>query len=252
MELAVIDRMSPNFDGRDGPITMLVLHYTGMQSGAAALQRLRDEASKVSSHYVIEEDGKIHRLVREEDRAWHAGVSCWGGLPALNDCSIGIEIVNPGHEWGYRAFPDVQMQAVETLGLQIIRRWSIPLERVVGHSDIAPTRKEDPGELFDWPRLARAGLSVWPDVANEVDAGRLLDAEGTGALARAMETFGYDLSDFGKALTAFRRRFRPTALSGPPVMRDYLIARELSARYPVMALPSGPVASADAFIPEDV
>lgn len=251
MQLAVIDRMSPNHDARESRIDMLVLHYTGMQSGAAAVERLRDAASRVSAHYVIEEDGKVHRLVREEDRAWHAGVSSWGGRPALNDCSVGIEIVNPGHEWGYRAFPEAQMVALETLATAICRRWSIPVERVVGHSDIAPTRKEDPGELFDWPRLARAGLSIWPEAAQETDPGRLLDAEGVGSLARAMETTGYDLTDFARALTAFRRRFRPTTLDGPPVMRDFLIAREIAARYPAKTVRSGPIDTMDAFNPED-
>jgi len=248
--LAPIDRFSPNTDAREGGVDMLVLHYTGMTSGAAAIERLCDPVARVSAHYVIEEDGAVHRLVREEARAWHAGVSEWGGRALLNDCSIGIEIVNPGHEWGYCAFPEAQMQALETLATGIVKRWSIAPERVLGHSDIAPRRKEDPGELFDWPRLARAGLAIWPEAAEEREAGRLLDIEGVMALNRAMATVGYDLAEFAPALTAFRRRFRPHALEGVPVMRDYLIAREVAARYPATTDPGEPVATPDAFNPE--
>ena len=237
---AILDRRSPNADARSGGIDMLVVHYTGMRSAAAAIERLCDPEAKVSAHYVIEEDGALHRLVREEERAYHAGVSEWGGRPALNDCSIGIEMVNPGHEWGYRDFPEPQMRALETLAVGILRRWPIPPERVLGHSDIAPRRKDDPGERFDWPRLARAGLAVWPKAADDAEPGRLLDPEGVLALTRAMATTGYDMADFGKALTAFRRRFRPDALEGLPVMRDYLIAREMAARHPAARVPEAP------------
>lgn len=226
------DAPSPNHDDRPAPPDMIVLHYTGMQTGEAALARLRDPAAKVSSHYLVEEDGQIFRLVDEDQRAWHAGVSHWGGRETLNDCSIGIEIVNPGHEWGYRAFPEVQMASVERLVADIIRRRAVPLERVVGHSDIAPTRKEDPGELFDWRRLAVAGLAIWPDAADDSDAGRLLDPEGFVMLSRALKTSGYALTDFQATLKAFRRRFRPAALDGLPVMRDLLIARDIAARWP--------------------
>ncbi len=223
---------SPNHDARTGPPDMIVLHYTGMQTGAAALERLCDEAAKVSSHYLIEEDGRVYRLVDEDNRAWHAGVSSWGGQQTLNDCSIGIEIVNPGHEWGYRAFPEAQMKSVEQLVAGIIRKRGIRLERVVGHSDIAPTRKDDPGELFDWKRLAAASLAIWPEAANDTEAGRMLDPEGYATLSRALAACGYDLSDFQASLKAFRRRFRPNALEGVPVMRDLLIAREIAARWP--------------------
>lgn len=242
---ALPDRPSPNTDAREGGIDMLVIHYTGMRSGAAAIARLCDPAARVSAHYVIEEDGALHRLVREQDRAWHAGVSEWGGRASLNDCSIGIELVNPGHEWGYRDFPEAQMQALETLATGIVGRWAIPPERVLGHADIAPRRKDDPGERFDWPRLARAGLAIWPEAAAETEPGRLLDMEGVIALNRAMATVGYDLAEFAPALTAFRRRFRPHALEGLPVMRDYLIAREVAARYPVATDPGEPVATPD-------
>ena len=250
-DLVPLDRPSPNTDARDGDIDTLILHYTGMQSGAAAIERLCDPEAKVSAHYVIEEDGTLHRLVREEARAWHAGVSMWDGRPLLNDCSIGIELVNPGHEWGYRDFPEAQMQVLETLAEGILKRWSIPPERVLGHSDIAPRRKEDPGERFDWPRLARLGLAIWPEAADEHAPGRFLDMEGVTALGRAMAAIGYDLEDFRLALTAFRRRFRPDALEGVPVMRDYLIAREVAARYPATTGPVEPVVILDEFISED-
>lgn len=232
----IIEAPSPNHDTRPGSPDMIVLHYTGMTTGEAALARLRDRTAKVSSHYLVEEDGRIFRLVPEEKRAWHAGLSTWGHEDTLNDCSIGIEIVNPGHEWGYRPFPEAQMKSVEALLGVIIRRHGIRLERVVGHSDIAPTRKDDPGELFDWRRLAMADLAIWPDAADTTDSGRLLDAEGHATLARALESCGYDLTDFKAGLTAFRRRFRPQNLEGLPVMRDFLIAKEIAALWPA-ALP---------------
>ena len=141
---------------------MLVLHYTGMRTGQEAIDRLRDPAAKVSSHYVVEEDGRIFRLVPEQRRAAHAGVSHWRGHAGLNARSIGIEIVNPGHEWGYRDFPALQMAAVCDLCLDILSRHPIPPRNVVGHSDVAPDRKQDPGELFDWEGLARNGVGLWP------------------------------------------------------------------------------------------
>ena len=251
-ELAVIQRPSPNFDAREGEIDMIVLHYTGMETGAGALQRLSDAESKVSAHYVLEEDGRLHNLVRETDRAWHAGVSSWGGRALLNDCSIGIEIVNPGHEWGYRAFPEPQMDALLTLVADIKSRWSIPPERVVGHSDIAPRRKEDPGELFDWPRLASAGLAIWPEAADRATIPRILDPEGIARLSAELETVGYELDDFGKTLLAFRRRFRPTALDGPPEIHDFLIAREIANRYPAKRPVSTAPGIIDGFNPADV
>lgn len=155
---------SPNHDARPNglPIDTLVLHYTGMRSAAEAIARLRDPAARVSSHYVVEEDGRVWRLVPEERRAWHAGVSFWRGNVALNDRSVGVEIVNPGHEWGYRAFPALQMAAVCELCLGVLARHPIPPRNVVAHSDIAPDRKQDPGELFDWQGLAANGVGLWP------------------------------------------------------------------------------------------
>ena len=155
---------SPNWDERPPgqPVDLLVLHYTGMASGEAALERLCDPAAKVSAHYLIDEDGTVVALVPEAMRAWHAGRSAWAGRAGSTTRSVGIEIVNPGHEWGYRPFPAAQIAALVELGRGIMERWPIPAWSVVGHSDIAPDRKEDPGELFDWRAWRAAGIGVWP------------------------------------------------------------------------------------------
>ena len=177
-----------------------------MQSGTAAIERLRDPAARVSSHYVVEEDGTVFRLVPEERRAWHAGISHWRGRQGLNDRSIGIEIVNPGHEWGYRPFPALQMAAVCDLCLEVLARHPIAPWDVVGHSDVAPDRKQDPGELFDWEGLAANGVGLWPGVA----------AMPAQARPEALlEAIGYrgDLP-LPLLLTAFQRRWRPERVDG--------------------------------------
>jgi N-acetylmuramoyl-L-alanine amidase len=196
---------SPNFDARpDGTdIDMLVLHYTGMRSAAAALERLCDPEARVSAHYLIDEDGAVHRLVPEAMRAWHAGVSFWRNHTDINGRSIGIELVNPGHEFGYRAFPEPQMEALIGLAKGILARHPIPARNVVGHSDVAPDRKEDPGELFDWTRLARHGIGIWP----EPDANAGADAMGM------LADYGYDISA-AAVVTAFQRHFQPHKLDG--------------------------------------
>ncbi|MGC2202324.1 MAG: N-acetylmuramoyl-L-alanine amidase [Stellaceae bacterium] len=191
---------------------MLVLHYTGMTSAEAAIERLCDREAKVSAHYVVEENGTIWHLVLDEWRAFHAGVSCWEGERDLNAVSLGIEIVNPGHEWGYRPFPEIQMASVEALCAELISRYSIPAHRVVGHSDIAPERKMDPGDLFDWPRLARAGIGIWPPVDSAKPESEIAVAESLSDLA----AIGYCLTEksFTPALVAFQRRFRPSRCDG--------------------------------------
>jgi N-acetylmuramoyl-L-alanine amidase len=155
---------SPNFDDRpqNTPIDILLLHYTGMPTGAAAVARLCDPEAKVSAHYTVDEDGTIFAHVAEERRAWHAGLSWWAGERNVNARSIGIEIVNPGHEFGYRSFPDLQIEAVIKLSRDIVQRRKIPAARVLGHSDVAPARKLDPGELFPWGKLGLAGIGLWP------------------------------------------------------------------------------------------
>lgn len=207
--MQMIDTPSPNFDTRALPVTMLVLHYTGMQDAAGALARLTDPAAKVSAHYVVDEDGTIHRLVAEEHRAWHAGRSHWRGVTDINSASIGIEIVNPGHEWGYRAFPDAQIEALIPLVHDIKERHAITRGNVVGHSDIAPTRKQDPGELFPWGRLARLRLALPRPARNLMDPGW-----SDGGFLLALERFGYDVTDPDAAVVAFQRRFRPEVIDG--------------------------------------
>jgi N-acetylmuramoyl-L-alanine amidase len=200
---------SPNYDSRDGQsIDMLVLHYTGMQTGREALERLCEAEAKVSAHYLIEEDGAVFQLVDEYQRAWHAGVAQWRGESNINARSIGIEIVNPGHEWGYRAFPEVQMQAVLAVCRSVLSRHVIPARNVVGHSDVAPTRKDDPGELFDWPFLAEQGVGLWPQTVTA--AAGLPQA----APAQRLACYGYDVSDLPAAVRAFQRHFRRELISG--------------------------------------
>jgi len=201
--------VSPNFNDRPPaiPIDMLVVHYTGMQTCEAALQRLCDQEAGVSAHYLIDEDGTVHRLVDEDKRAWHAGVAWWRGAMDVNARSIGIELVNPGHEFGYRAFPDAQMTALEALAGAILKRHPIPARNVVGHSDVAPSRKQDPGALFDWKRLAGAGIGLWLDAAKPIRA----TAEDVAILLSA---FGYEITDLTAAITAFQRHFRPSLVNG--------------------------------------
>ena len=207
--LSITDAPSPNFDARALPVTMIVLHYTGMESGQAAIDRLRDPAAKVSAHYLVDEDGTILRLVDEGKRAWHAGRSQWRGVTDVNSASIGVEIVNPGHEWGYRPFPDAQMSALIPLVADIKDRHAITRGNVVGHSDVAPARKQDPGELFNWHALARLRLALPRPTKNLMDPG-WADA----GFIMALERFGYDVSDQAAAVTAFQRRFRPELIDG--------------------------------------
>ena len=211
MTIRIIDRPSPNFSARpaDAVIDTLILHYTGMQSGQAAIERLCDPAAQVSAHYVIDEDGTIHRLVAEDKRAWHAGQSHWRGITDVNSASIGIELVNPGHEFGYREFAPAQIEALIPLLAEIKDRYEITRGNIVGHSDIAPTRKQDPGEFFPWAQLARLRLALPRPTKNLMDplwsdAGFLL----------ALERFGYEVTDKLAAVVAFQRRFRPELIDG--------------------------------------
>jgi N-acetylmuramoyl-L-alanine amidase len=199
-----VDRPSPNHDDRDGAaIDTLVLHYTGMPSGAAAIDRLCDPAAKVSAHYTVDEDGTVYAHVPEARRAWHAGVSHWAGAANINSRSIGIELVNPGHEFGYRPFSEAQVAALTTLCHSVLLRHPIPSWRVLGHSDVAPARKDDPGELFAWKRLADAGIGLWP-------------APGDSNLgAQSLARYGYDAdAPLDKVITAFQRHFRPQTVNG--------------------------------------
>jgi len=203
------ERPSPNWNERELPVSMVVLHYTGMETAEAAIERLCDPEWAVSAHYCIDEDGTVHRLVREDRRAWHAGKSFWRGVSDINSASVGIELVNPGHEFGYRPFPDAQMEALLPLLSAIVQRWDVPRANVVGHSDIAPTRKDDPGELFDWDLLAAHRLALkTPRVTMPSPF------ENDGAFFLALERWGYDISDTAAAMRAFQRRWRPHIIDG--------------------------------------
>ncbi|WP_375382145.1 N-acetylmuramoyl-L-alanine amidase [uncultured Sphingomonas sp.] len=206
---AITDAPSPNHDARTAPVSMIVLHYTGMESAGAALARLRDPEAKVSAHYLVDEDGAVVRLVDEDRRAWHAGRSHWRGITDVNSASVGIEIVNPGHEFGYRPFPDVQVEAVIRLVHAIKDRHAITRGNIVGHSDVAPARKRDPGELFPWSRLARLRLALPRPTRS------LMDPHWTEAgFLLALERFGYDVTERMAAIMAFQRRFRPELIDG--------------------------------------
>lgn len=212
MMAAIHECPSPNFDARPAALVpdILLLHYTGMQSCEAAVERLCDPAARVSSHYTVDEDGTVYRHVAEEHRAWHAGISYWAGARDINARSIGIEVVNPGHEFGYRPFPGRQVEAVIRLARDILSRHSIPASRVIGHSDVAPARKLDPGELFPWGALALDGVGLWPQTRRH----RL-----EGSFREGLRRFGYGLSPDmevpdSTVISAFQRHFRPLQIHG--------------------------------------
>ena len=221
--IETIDTPSPNFNARTKAPDALILHYTGMQSGEAALERLRDPAAEVSSHYMVEEDGRIFFLVPEERRAWHAGASFWQGERDMNSASVGIEIVNPGHEFGYRAFPDAQIAAVIALVADIRTRWQIPDNKIIAHSDVAPARRQDPGELFPWKILAEAGHGLWAEPAASPGAPLGEGDEGAGvfALQAGLTRLGYDCAPTGQydaatatIVAAFQRHWLQTRVDG--------------------------------------
>lgn len=247
-----IQKPSPNFDARTRPIDLVVLHYTGMQNAEIALARLTDPApvagnypgpwqsddvepdaplSRVSAHYVVDEAGQIYSLVPEEHRAWHAGVSSWEGDGDVNARSIGIEIVNGGHDFELPEFPMAQIEGVISLLKDILERWpQLNATRVVAHSDIAPSRKADPGEKFPWKRLADAGVSIWPEHV----ATQLSSDDPISDVQQQLVYIGYPVTQTGymdeatkAALVAFQRRFRPSDMSG---------AVDAETRYLLLAL----------------
>jgi N-acetylmuramoyl-L-alanine amidase len=226
-ESALVSRVlpSPNFGSRKGqPVDLLLLHYTGMATRELALQRLCDPAAEVSCHYVVDEEGRIFQLVREADRAWHAGRGEWAGHRDLNSCSLGVEIVNGGHDFGLPAYPEAQISAVIALCCDLVKRYSIDARRVLAHSDIAPERKRDPGEKFPWDRLAAAGVGHW--VTPEPLAGGRFFAQGdvgppVEALQALFAAYGYGLAVDGvfgaqthAVVMAFQRHFRPARVDG--------------------------------------
>lgn len=234
---------SPNHGARRaGPLDMLILHYTGMDSGAAALARLRDPLSEVSAHYLVFEDGGIVQMVPEARRAWHAGAGAWKGETDVNSRSIGIEIVHPGHAGGLPPYPGAQVEAVIGLARDILARWPIPPERVLAHSDVAPERKEDPGEIFPWDRLAAAGVGHRVPPARLQD-GRFFARGDAGQPVEALQAmfalYGYDLPVTGlfdartqAVVTAFQRHFRPARVDGVADASTITTLRDLIAALP--------------------
>jgi len=216
--MEILTRSSPNFDERTRPIDMLILHYTGMPTGEEAMLRMCDATSKVSAHYTVDLDGLIFRHVEEDKRAWHAGVSCWKGDTDINDRSIGIEIVNPGHEFGYQRFPAPQIEKVIALTETIASRYRIPPANVLGHSDVAPARKQDPGEWFPWKRLSEHGVGLWADAPESGTSliGEHSSVSAVRELQELLAKFGYCLDIDGEyseemrqVVTAFQRHYNP-------------------------------------------
>jgi N-acetylmuramoyl-L-alanine amidase len=217
---------SPNHDERKGgtPADMIVLHYTGMSNAQDALKRLCDPASKVSSHYLVFEDGAIVQLVPEARRAWHAGESAWKGESDINGRSVGIEIANPGHDVGYPDFSEPQIEAVIELCRDLIARLPIPPDHILAHSDVAPARKNDPGEKFPWRRFYKSGVGLWVEPRPMIPGPQLKAGDRGRAvsdLQSALAAFGYGLSITGhyddatkQVVTAFQRHFRPALVDG--------------------------------------
>lgn len=224
---------------------MVVLHYTGMPTAAAALERLADPEAKVSAHYMIDEDGTIYRLVPEDKRAWHAGVAFWRGIRDVNARSIGIELVNPGHEFGYREFPAVQIDALIALLKDVATRYDVMPGNYVGHSDIAPLRKEDPGELFPWRRLHAAGFGRWwtDDFTVSPNAPAMRAGDRSGAvleLQTALDRIGYAIEGSGiydqhteAAVRAFQRHWRPAQVDGVSDAETTSLIHNISAQMTV-------------------
>lgn len=209
-ELVHRERLSPNWNDRALPIGMIVLHYTEMKPVESALDRLCDPEAGVSAHYVISEEGEVTLLVPEDKRAWHAGVSYWRGVRDVNSASVGIELDHPGHGLGYRPFADAQIDALIPLVHSIMQRYDIPRANVVGHSDVAPQRKTDPGELFPWDRLADYHLCL--PRPQKLEQGDPFDNDA--AFYLALERFGYDITDGHKVVEAFQRRWRQENING--------------------------------------
>jgi len=240
--LKIISKPSPNYDERTLPISLIVLHYTGMETGEAALERMTDASAKVSAHYMVEEDGRIFQLVEEDKRAWHAGVSEWRGETNINSASIGIEIVNGGHDWPLKdgtlpPFPDVQIAALIPLCKAIMSRHHISADGVVGHSDIAPARKQDPGEHFPWAGLSAAAIGRFP-LSIEPDRRVLFGAgsrdRGVAIVQRGLAEIGYSARVTGVideetrlVVAAFQRRYRPAQIDGMVDMETMAIVRWL-------------------------
>ena len=194
---------SPHFNDRTVALDSIILHYTDMPTTDEALAWLCHPTSQVSTHYLIDETGKIYQLVEDEKRAWHAGESFWQDCTDMNSCSLGIELSNPGHSHGYQAFPEAQIEALLQLCEKLRGRWDIPKNRILGHSDIAPRRKQDPGHLFPWEVLAREGLGLWPSAPHPVIA------NNDDSLEKSFAIIGYETISLPHTIRAFKRHFQP-------------------------------------------
>ncbi|MEP9379591.1 N-acetylmuramoyl-L-alanine amidase [Aquabacter sp. CN5-332] len=228
---------SPNHGERRAPVDMLLLHYTGMESAEAAVERLRAVEAEVSAHYVVLEDGTIVQMVPESRRAWHAGLSSWEGVTDINSRSIGIEIVNPGHGQGYPDFPEAQMVAVAALCAEIVERHGIRADRVLAHSDVAPLRKDDPGEKFPWHLMHHAGVGHLVHEA-PMQGGRFFMLGDAGqpvaALQSMLALYGYGIAVTGAydgeteaVVRAFQRHFRRSKVDGVADASTIMTLREL-------------------------
>jgi N-acetylmuramoyl-L-alanine amidase len=218
--MKIIKSPSPNFNERPLPVDSIIIHYTDMLSAQKALEWLINPDSQVSCHYLIDEEGLIYHLVEEDKRAWHAGESCWQGRTNLNDCSIGIELANPGHSHGYIPFPETQIVSLINLCKEIQTRWEIPSSRILGHSDIAPQRKQDPGHLFPWERLAQERLGLWPIKEKN---------NQTGDLMKMLSEIGYETISPIHALMAFQRHFQPHKVDGIANEETYSLLNRIKA-----------------------
>jgi len=239
MSLSVVERPSPNSGARrwvkpDSQIEMLVVHYTGMATCEDALNRLCDPAAEVSAHYLVDQDGTVYQLVSEGRRAWHAGTAYWRGISDVNSASIGVELVNPGHEYGYCAFPEVQTDAALHLCLDIVARHAIPSWGIVCHSDIAPGRKTDPGELFPWRSFAASGVGAWPENAAQPSGGTIWDHLSAIGYARPGSAAHGGaildpLSGENDVISAFQRRYRPDGITGTADAETLALAANVAA-----------------------
>ena len=227
--MKIITKLSPNYTKKTilRKIDTVIIHYTGMKSKTDALKRLTDKASKVSAHWLIDENGLIYKLVEEKNIAWHAGVSSWRGIKNINLNSIGIELVNEGHEYNYRSFKEKQMISLESLLIGIIKKYKIEPALVLGHSDIAPNRKKDPGELFDWKRLAKKKLAFWPEIRPSLTESKVNslkegdEKDEVYKIQKKLFKIGYEIKTNGLfdnkmrlVIKAFQRRFYPKNLNG--------------------------------------
>ncbi|MBP9692222.1 MAG: N-acetylmuramoyl-L-alanine amidase [Alphaproteobacteria bacterium] len=203
--MKILKAPSPNFNERTLPIDTIVIHYTNKPTVEEALAWLTDPLKKLSAHYLIDEEGRLYQLVPEEKRAWHAGESYWQGCTDINSCSLGIELANGGADHGYTPFPSSQIDTLLRLCEDLRTRWSIPTHRILGHSDVAPRRKQDPGHLFPWELLAKEGLGLWP---KEIREGRGID------MVEALSRIGYETLSPTQTLLAFQRHFQPHKMDG--------------------------------------